>query len=687
MAVLKLLRNQTLYATHEAALTAIDQMADNLHDGELWVATYGTSPNAKSILALKRTDGLTIFDNETSSDAITAVINALDATVKDGLDSVDDTQVAKGKHVGVKVVETDGKLVSISVVEDDIASAALLGQTTDTKENQTAFGYIKKEAADRTAAIEALDYTDSAVAKKFVTSVSETNGVISVSRGEVTSADKTVKVTGNDDGSSIDLAVNVDGTTIVKDNTNGTLSVASSALTQYVGDKAINVSGVNASNQKTISLVIPNTEKVLSQDADGLKTTIVLKSVTPTDPNAREEYELQGVNGQKLGTDTIKIYKDQTLKDASFANQILTLTYILDNGTEKAVPIDMSSLVLETEVENGIQAVDHKLSIKLDDTGDDTGTGKFLTVGANGLKLDGVSNAITNAIKALNVDNSTATDGATFITTEISETNGIVSNKAVSVVYGNYAPENQTNGIAKTVDTKAYVDTVVANKNVEAEGDSYVKATASNNTVTVKTQIEQLTFTEGSDNTNSKLECAGGLIDGSDAANKVSQFVNARIGEEIAKLDSAIMSTNGKNVNVQVTEDNGKITSVNIINDNTANKGALLAEITARKAVDGQDSQTYAPNSSSNYINNATSLNDADVKLDAALKTADDAMLTGVTGSDAITVSAKTNKNQTISLKLDATTKPAGFTNADNVLSITSEGLYLSSIIDCGTYY
>lgn len=686
MAVLKLLRNQTLYATHEAALTAINQMADNLHDGELWVATYGTSPNAKSILALKRTDGLTIFDNETSSDAITAVINELDATVKDGLDSVDDTQVAEGKHVGVKVVETDGVLTSISVVENDIASAALLGQTTDTKENQTAFGYIKKETADRIAAIEALDYTDPAVAKQFVTSVSEANGIISVSRGEVTSTDKTVKVTGSDDSSNIDLAVNVDGTTIVKDNTNGTLSVASSALTQYVGDKAINVSGVNASNQKTISLVIPNTEKVLSQDADGLKTTIVLKSVTPTDANVREEYELQGVNGQKLGTDTIKIYKDQTLKDASFANQILTLTYILDNGTEKAVPINMSSLVLETEVENGIQAVDHKLSIKLDDTGDDTGTGKFLTVGANGLKLDGVSNAIKNAINALNVDASEVSDEKQFITTNISETNGIVSNKAVSVVYGNYAPENQINGIAQTRDTKEYVDTVVANKNVSAEGDIYVKATASDNKVTVATQIGNLTFTKGSGSDSTLSGTANKLIDSSDAAQKVSSFVNARIGEEIAKLDSAITSTDGTNVQVKVTEVDGKIATVNIATDTTASASDLTNEIAARKAVDGQNGQTYTSNSSSNYIKNATSLNDADIKLDAALKTVDDTMLTGVTGSNAITVSEKASKNQTISLKLDDTTIPQGFTNADNVLSITSDGLYLSSLIDCGTY-
>ena len=111
------------------------------------------------------------------------------------------------------------------------------------------------------------------------------------------------------------------------------------------------------------------------------------------------------------------------------------------------------------------------------------------------------------------------------------------------------------------------------------------------------------------------------------------------------------------------------------------------AEIAARKAVDGQTGQTYAKNTGTNYIANATSLNDADIKLDAALKTADDAMLTGVTGSNAITVSAKSAKNQTISLKLDETTKPTGFTKGDNVLSITSEGLYLSSIIDCGTYY
>lgn len=68
--VLKLLRNNELFATRELALANIQSRASSLGDGEMWVATYGTSPNAKSILALKRTWGLTIFDLEAINDAI-----------------------------------------------------------------------------------------------------------------------------------------------------------------------------------------------------------------------------------------------------------------------------------------------------------------------------------------------------------------------------------------------------------------------------------------------------------------------------------------------------------------------------------------------------------------------------------------------------------------------------------------
>ena len=62
---------------------------------------------------------------------VLAAVKALHAEVKDGL--TPDDQVAEGKHVGVKVVETDGLLASISVVENDIASKKALDAEIDAR--------------------------------------------------------------------------------------------------------------------------------------------------------------------------------------------------------------------------------------------------------------------------------------------------------------------------------------------------------------------------------------------------------------------------------------------------------------------------------------------------------------------------------------------------------------------------
>ena len=68
--------------------------------------------------------------NNALSGNLTSTIQGLDATQRGQLtesDTVEDT-----KHVGVKVVETDGKLTEVKVVEKDIASAAALTALTTT---------------------------------------------------------------------------------------------------------------------------------------------------------------------------------------------------------------------------------------------------------------------------------------------------------------------------------------------------------------------------------------------------------------------------------------------------------------------------------------------------------------------------------------------------------------------------
>ena len=68
--------------------------------------------------------------NNTLSNSLTSTIQGLDATKRGQLTEAD--EVEDTKHVGVKVVETDGKLTEVKVVEKDIASAQALSNLTTT---------------------------------------------------------------------------------------------------------------------------------------------------------------------------------------------------------------------------------------------------------------------------------------------------------------------------------------------------------------------------------------------------------------------------------------------------------------------------------------------------------------------------------------------------------------------------
>ena len=80
-------------------------------------------------------------------------------------------------------------------------------------------------------------------------------------------------------------------------------------------------------------------------------------------------------------------------------------------------------------------------------------------------------------------------------------------------------------------------------------------------------------------------------------------------------------------------------------------KAALDAEIAARKAVDGQNGDTYAANSNANYISEATSLNDADVKLDAAIKAEETARIAAIEALDSETAVTEGNYITGIAIK------------------------------------
>ena len=83
-----------------------------------------------------------------------------------------------------------------------------------------------------------------------------------------------------------------------------------------------------------------------SKTIDDILETLNIKQVTPDSENYASAYELQDSTGKVYGS-RINITKDQFLKNVSYENNILTLTFILADGTESTQQVDLTGLVDE----------------------------------------------------------------------------------------------------------------------------------------------------------------------------------------------------------------------------------------------------------------------------------------------------------------------------------------------------
>ena len=195
-------------------------------------------------------------------------------------------------------------------------------------------------------------------------------------------------------------------TTIVQANGKVTATAADLTATAVnydkTGDKIIaKATNVSAAIKELDAKVAAN------KDAELTYKTVKLSSEEVTalgDVNVKEAYKVVSVNKEGTKTtvgDLIKIYKDSSLVSIDYTEtddnknngQFLKYVYTLADGNPKTVYVDMSKLVDQAEVENGIQAIDGKLSIKVAEGNE----ADFLTVDANGLKLSGVKTAIATA--------------------------------------------------------------------------------------------------------------------------------------------------------------------------------------------------------------------------------------------------------------------------------------------------
>lgn len=331
------------------------------------------------------------------------------------------------------------------------------------------------------------------------------------------------------------------------------------AITISNADGSINVTP--SATGTDINVNIKEGEKVIRKDGNGgLYTNLNLVKISESLPTTvKERYELRDSYNNKIG-ESIDIAKD---------SHIVSITYITNSGDTHYQNLEYKYIDV-----NGVEQTEYvdmsSLVLEAEFKSGVTATDgivhgvvdpqseAFLSVGADGFKLSGVQDAIDAKVNGLDVTD--AAEAGKYVSA-VNETDGKISVERANV------SDAVLNGYEKGVKPASTVITAT---------DKLKDAIAK-----LEHQID-----------NAKAAATTKVVEGTDAGNNMT-----------------IVPTTGDDKSVTYT--------VNLTD--VASKAALDAEIAARKAVDGQNGQTYVANANSNYISGVGSLNAADVQLDTIL--------------------------------------------------------------------
>ena len=355
-------------------------------------------------------DGVAILARYNSTSGDTTIVKTIVGFVYEG---------SNGTPKSITIFDNEG---SKSETNTEINNLKTEIETQIQNTLESANTYTDKEIAK-------LDVDDSPVVNKFVTSVSETDGKVKVTRASVASTGNTLLVTNTSDN-GVNFDVNIDGKTIVKNAESGVLSVASAALTQYVGENAVTVSSADTSNNKTVSLKIKSGDKVLSQTQDGLSATLSLIYDT-----TNRNLQLKGNSGNTISEiDATAFVKDGMLNDTAVftasattqsitfsrssntheysglteENHYLAFEFKISSGESSSYNYEIlnaTSIIDVYKNGNGLALTDHTFSVKK--AGDSEG---FLTIDKDGVKISGVADAIAAAAASAKTEVKKATD-------------------------------------------------------------------------------------------------------------------------------------------------------------------------------------------------------------------------------------------------------------------------------------
>lgn len=504
----KALPSLTTQSSSGKAVTAITQS-----NGLVSVAFGGVAAANVSVA-----DASGKFTADNVEAVLLEIKNSLDSAIGQGgsvgtqisaaINNLDSSKTGSATHVSVKVDQVDGKINAVTVNESDIASAALLGTTADASTATTAFGKIAKEAADRAAAINALDLASVGGTGKVITTVSQTDGKVSAAATDLTAAN-----VGATASNSSTTAVAVTGTTVAAQISSLAKSIKS------VGSDA-----------KSYSIA-----------------SITGESLKALGTNVREAYKLVDEDGTQAG-ETIKIYKDSSLKSVALNGQTLNFTYRLEDGSTSTVGVDVSSFLAESEFSNGLQVVNHVVSVKRDSASE-----SFLTVSTSGVKVSGIQSAIntaTNDAKAY------ADAKVASVSNQIANLDATIKGTSTHVDVTVAQLDGKITGVTVTNKDIASASALTTETNNRTSADTNLSNRLGTGVTTSSTATAQLQALSG----NSKDASSVTSVNGAKA------YAKSYADSKIANLNATVKSVSGtsKTDAITIVQTDGKISSITL---------------------------------------------------------------------------------------------------------------------------
>lgn len=201
--------------------------------------------------------------------------------------------------------------------------------------------------------------------------------------------------------------------------------IADGAEINIIEEVQVNGVALNVSTdgKRAVNVVIPDAtvksvkanDKVLKLKGTELSTELSLVYESQGEGDAAKKYiVLRGINDVEIAKiDASDFIADSFLNDVTLdANDNLQFTWAMADGTTKTDTVNIAKYIDTYKAGNGIDITDKKVSVKVDATSE-----AFLTVGANGVKLSGVQEAIDTAVAAKNVSAS----GDTYVSATVAE--------------------------------------------------------------------------------------------------------------------------------------------------------------------------------------------------------------------------------------------------------------------------